>query len=142
MLANDYGLDLDRVDWITFEDPHVAEYRDPATRAPAGKKIMQMLLDGELDAVLGEASDDPRLKPLFPDPDSAAQAWFRKHGVIPINHVVVVTQALNDDDPDAMREVYRLLAQSSALSASHLPFGFEAMRPALEMLIDYATQQS
>ena len=29
ILANDYGLDLNKVEWLTFEDPHVAEYRDP-----------------------------------------------------------------------------------------------------------------
>ena len=31
ILQNEYGVDLDRVKWITFEDPHVAEYREPAT---------------------------------------------------------------------------------------------------------------
>src|ERR1700704_4001661 len=29
ILANDYGVDLDKIEWITFEDPHVAEYVDP-----------------------------------------------------------------------------------------------------------------
>src|SRR5437660_7152596 len=29
ILANDYGVDLGAVRWITFEDAHVAEYRDP-----------------------------------------------------------------------------------------------------------------
>ncbi|WP_445487462.1 ABC transporter substrate-binding protein [Rhodopseudomonas sp. RCAM05734] len=61
ILANDYGVNLDAIDWITFEDPHVAEYIDATTKAPAGKQIMQMLFDGELDAVLGEKSDDPRV---------------------------------------------------------------------------------
>src|SRR5216684_9364663 len=38
ILASDYGVDLDKVEWITFEDPHVAEYCDPeiVSRAPAG----------------------------------------------------------------------------------------------------------
>src|SRR3954451_10260908 len=57
ILANDHGVDLDSIDWITFEDAHVAEYRDTTKRAPAGKQIVQMLIDGELDAVLGEKSD-------------------------------------------------------------------------------------
>src|SRR5580704_4977322 len=30
ILASDYGVDLDSVKWVTFEDPHVAEYHDPA----------------------------------------------------------------------------------------------------------------
>ena len=68
MFANDYGLDLASVRWITFEEPHVAEFVDNTERAPPDKRIVQMLIDGELDAVLGERSDDPRLKPLFGDP--------------------------------------------------------------------------
>src|SRR5882724_1169825 len=45
ILANDYSVDLDSIDWVTFEDAHVAEYRDTTARAPAGKEIIQMLLD-------------------------------------------------------------------------------------------------
>jgi len=36
-------------------------------RAPRGKAIIQMLLDGELDAVLGEKVERAGLKPLFAD---------------------------------------------------------------------------
>jgi 4,5-dihydroxyphthalate decarboxylase len=57
ILANDYGVDLDSIDWVTFEDAHVAEFVDTTKRAPTGKQIIQMLIDGELDAVLGEKSD-------------------------------------------------------------------------------------
>ncbi|WP_245315872.1 hypothetical protein [Bradyrhizobium neotropicale] len=144
ILANDYGVDLDRIEWVTFEDPHVAECREDGTRAPAGRTILQMLLDGEVDVVLGETSADPRLKPLFPDPRAAGEAWFRKYGVTPINHSVVVTRAMHDDDPGSVQEVVRLLKQSNDLSLSRdsTPFGMEAMRPALQMLIDYAVQQN
>src|SRR6516164_9734666 len=49
ILASDYGLDINKMEWITFEDPHVAEYRDPAfvKRAPEGKELTRMLLDGK-----------------------------------------------------------------------------------------------
>src|SRR5436190_18250743 len=55
ILASDYGIDLDKVEWVTFEDPHVAEYRDPAVvkRAPAGKELTRMLLDGQVRAGIG-----------------------------------------------------------------------------------------
>ena len=38
-LADDYGVDTAKVHWVTFEDPHLAEYKDPdfVTRAPEGK---------------------------------------------------------------------------------------------------------
>ncbi|TMI37581.1 MAG: ABC transporter substrate-binding protein, partial [Betaproteobacteria bacterium] len=29
ILADDFGVDLGRVRWVTFEEPHVAEFRDP-----------------------------------------------------------------------------------------------------------------
>ena len=81
ILAQDYGVDLDKVEWVTFEDPHVAEYRDPDTvkRAPPGKELVQMLLDGELDAaVVGDKLPDPRLRHLIPDADEASRANGRR----------------------------------------------------------------
>jgi len=84
ILANDYGVDLNSIDWVTFEDAHVAEFQDTTKRAPAGKQIIQMLIDGELDAVLGEKSENPALKPLFPDVATEERSWFAKHDVLPI----------------------------------------------------------
>jgi len=60
-LADDYGIDLGSVTWVTFEDPHLAEYREPSNvqRAPAGKPLKQMLLDGEIDAaILGDVAEE------------------------------------------------------------------------------------
>jgi 4,5-dihydroxyphthalate decarboxylase len=68
-----------------------------------------MLLDGELDAVLGEKVERPGLKPLFPDTIAEEKSWFARHGVVPINHMVVVSQALSETRPEAVREVFRLL---------------------------------
>jgi len=146
MFANDYGLDLASVRWITFEEPHVAEYVDITERAPEGKKIIPMLLDSELDAVLGERSDDPRLRSLFGDPVAAAQAWYQKHRIVPLNHMVVVSAELAKSRPDIVEEVYALLRESKRCAPppnglDTTPFGVEACRPALERIIDYAVQQ-
>src|ERR1700744_3584193 len=80
ILANDYGVDLNSIDWVTFEDAHVAEFRDTTKRAPAGREIIQMLLDGDLDAVLGEKVERPGLKPLFTEGDE--KAWAAKHNML------------------------------------------------------------
>lgn len=146
MFANDYGLDLTSVKWITFEDPHVAEYIDTTERAPAGKTIISMLLDGELDAVLGDRSTDPRVKSLFGDPAAAAAAWYQKHRIVPLNHMVVVSAELAKSRPDVVEEVYALLREGKRRApppegADTTPFGVEACRPALERIIDYAVQQ-
>ena len=141
ILANDYGVDLDSIDWVTFEDAHVAEFRDITKRAPAGKQIIQMLLDGELDAVLGEKSEHPDLKPLFADVVAEEKAWFARHGVVPINHMVVVSQTLSDKHPDVVREVHRLLAEAATASAAAPRFSADEMRRSLEMIIGYSAQQ-
>jgi 4,5-dihydroxyphthalate decarboxylase len=147
ILANDYGVNLDKIRWVTFEDPHVAEYRDTTERAPSGKKIVPMLLDGELDAVLGETASEARLKPLFSDPAAEASRWFARHGVVPVNHLVVVTEKLARERPDIVPELYGLLKASKAMagptaSPDPVPFGVEANRKSLDLITDYATQQS
>jgi len=145
MFANDYGVVLQEVNWVTFEEPHVAEYVDTTERAPPDKKIIEMLLDGELDAVLGDRSDDPRVKSLFGDADAAAKAWVAKHKIVPLNHFVVVSEELARLRPDVVTEIYAQLRESRrravAAGADPPPFGVEACRPALEKIIDYAAQQ-
>jgi 4,5-dihydroxyphthalate decarboxylase len=101
-----------------------------------------MLVDGELDAVLGEKSEHPDLMPLFPDVGREEKSWFEKHGVAPINHMVVVSEALSAKHPDVVREVFRLLQQSAARAPDASPqFSAEEMRRSLEMIIRYTAQQ-
>ena len=141
ILANDYGVDLDSIDWVTFEDAHVAEFVDTTKRAPAGKQIIQMLIDGELDAVLGEKSDHPDLQPLFADVAAEEKAWSAKHRIVPINHMVVMSQAMSDNHPDAVREVHRLLAEAAAASPTTPRFTRDEMQRSLQLIIDYSAQQ-
>ncbi len=141
ILAADYGVDLDSIDWVTFEDAHVAEYEDTTKRAPAGKQIIQMLVDGEVDAVLGEKSDHPDLKPLIADVAAEEKAWFATHGVVPINHMMVVKQELAAKHPDVVREVHRQLAEAAKASSAGPRCSADEMRRSLEMIVGYAAQQ-
>ena len=53
--------------------------------------MVQMLLDGELDAaIVGDTLPDPRLKPLIPEAETVARQWAQTHGGVPINHMMVV----------------------------------------------------
>ena len=142
ILANDYGVDLNSIDWVTFEDAHVAEFEDHTKRAPAGKKIVQMLLDGQLDCVLGEKSDQAGLKPLFADAEKEERVWFANHGVVPVNHMVVVSRELAGMNPQIVREVFRLLKESAAIAGAASPqFTPEEMRRSLQLIIQYSAQQ-
>jgi 4,5-dihydroxyphthalate decarboxylase len=145
MLADDYGVNLAKVKWVTFEDAHVAECKDPpgTERAAAGKTPLDMLLAGEVDAaVLADpVPKDPRLKPVIPDPQAAAADWQRRNGAIQVNHLVCVKNSLPQDVVD---EVYRVLQESKnigAKDAATSPFGLEANRRNLEVAIDYVHRQ-
>ena len=145
ILADDYGVDLGKVKWVTFEEAHVAEYRDPPNteRAPAGKTPLNMLLEGEVDAaVLSDpVPQDPRLQTVIPDPQAAIADWRRRKASLQINHMVAVKTSLA---PEIRREVFRLLQESKNLGAKEsetCPFGIEENRQNLEVAIDYVFRQ-
>jgi 4,5-dihydroxyphthalate decarboxylase len=149
-LGEDYGVDSASVRWITFEDPHLAEYRDPPNveRAAEGKVLKQMLLDGEIDAaILGDVAEEGPLKHLIPDHEAAGRAWAREHGGVPINHLAVMRESIVKARPDVVREVYRVLKESRQAAAlptgvdDPLRFGISAIRQSLEQLSDYAVSQ-
>src|SRR5262249_11262283 len=151
VLQHEHGVDPTKVTWVCFEDPHLAEYREPphVERAPGGpKRIAQLLCEGELDgAIVGELPDDPRVRPLFPDPMAAARAWAKKHGPVPVNHLFVVNAALSKTRPDVVREIYRVLLAAKNAVPPHAsgidfhPFGFTNLRKALELITQYAFEQ-
>jgi 4,5-dihydroxyphthalate decarboxylase len=151
ILWKDYGVDLGKVKWVTFEDAHVPEYRDPpgVERAAAGKDMTKMLLEGELDAAIfgGNIPSDPRLKSVIAEPEAAAKQWYKKHATVPVNHMVVVKSALAKSDPAAVREIFRMLQAGKKAAGlpkpgaiDTIPFGFDAVKPALELISSYALE--
>ena len=145
ILVDTHGVDPGRVTWVTFEEAHVAEFRDPPNveRAAPGKRIVDMLLAGEIDAaIVGDGiAPDPRIRTLIADPAAAAEAWKRKHGAIQINHMVAVKESFSRGHPELVREYYRMLQESRRIAgeskvAELNPFGFEANRRNLEVAID------
>jgi 4,5-dihydroxyphthalate decarboxylase len=149
ILSDDYGVDLGKVTWVTFEDAHVAEFRDPpnSERAPAGKTALGMLLAGEVHAAIlsDPVPQDPRLRPVIRDPQAAAADWRRRKGALQINHMVAVRR---EQVGEVSREVFRLLSESKRLAEKEAgriledsPFGIEENRRNLEVAVDYVFRQ-
>src|SRR5580692_3201095 len=103
ILQHEYGVDLNKVNWQTIDESHLKEYSDPPNcqRLPAGSNLGQMMLNGELAAaILGvDMPKDPRVRTLIPDPAAAAQEWYKREGLIPINHMFAVRADLSKDRP-------------------------------------------
>jgi 4,5-dihydroxyphthalate decarboxylase len=150
VLQHEYGVDLDKVMWMTVGEGHLAEYTDPpnCVRLPKGSDIGQMMLDGELAATLQgvDLPKDPRVERLVPDPFNAAKDWYAREGVVPINHLFVVHGDIAKQRPDIVRELYRMIGESRDLTEGGLPdpfppMGFEANRKGIQLAIDWAYEQ-
>jgi 4,5-dihydroxyphthalate decarboxylase len=135
--------------WITFEDAHTAGIADPpwAERAAPGQDMLAMLRSGELDAVIvgNDVPDDPGLRTVFPDPAAAADAFWSRHHIVPVNHMLTVTAELAARRPDLVAEILRMARAAAALvppgERSPPPCDRAALRPVLELALRYMAEQ-
>jgi 4,5-dihydroxyphthalate decarboxylase len=139
ILADQFGIDLSSLHWVTFEPAHVDGYEDPpnCTRAASGQTLLNMLLDREIDAAIG-LEPHPALRTVIPDVGSAEAAF----DVTPINHVVVVKAELAQRWPWLRDELVSLFCAARELAPDDAaPYGVEANRTAIERLSRYAHEQ-
>jgi 4,5-dihydroxyphthalate decarboxylase len=144
VLKDEYGVAHDSMTWVTEEDAHVQEFVDPpfVQRMAAGQDLRAMLLSGEVDAAVALAGFDPaEVRTVIPDADAVAAGWSRRFGVYPINHIVVAKDALLAAHPWLAEELMRLFLASRDAADSTVPFGIDANRPAIELLMRYAAEQ-
>jgi 4,5-dihydroxyphthalate decarboxylase len=145
ILADDYGVDVGKMKWLAYQKPNVPEWKDPSnvTMVPM-KDLAEMLFSGDVDAIVADpVPADPRIATVIPNAEAAMKTWQTKHSAIQINHMVVVKDELCASNPDAVRAAWKLLAQSKRDAneapdkAAFTPFGLEANRHNIDVLIDY-----
>jgi 4,5-dihydroxyphthalate decarboxylase len=136
---------------VTFEGAHVVEYADPlwVERAAAGKDLVRMLREGEVDAIVvgNELPDVSGLRTVFPDPDASAEAFWREHGFVPVNHLVTVRRELVESRPDVIHELMRMFRAAKAAAPARAdgrdPYaiGCAPLEPAIGLAVRYAAEQ-
>lgn len=149
-LEEDYDIPLEKQHWVCFQEPHVQQYKEPAfvERAPAGKTLEQMLLDGEIDAAVGLGGEviaqHPELHRLFPD--GTGEEWSRRTGIFPINHMAVLRRSVYDSSPRLSSELFRMLVDSKKAAVDQpgpdiRPYGVAPNRRGMELSIRWAVRQ-
>jgi 4,5-dihydroxyphthalate decarboxylase len=145
ILANEYAVDVTKIQWLAHQDPNVPEWKDPPNvRRVPQKDLGEMLFSGEVDAlVVDPVPADPRIRSIIPDPAEAIIEWQARNHAIQINHMMVVRDDFAASDPAAVREVWRLLKESKRVAnepfeqAAFTPFGREENRRNIEILVHY-----
>jgi 4,5-dihydroxyphthalate decarboxylase len=163
ILAKEYGVDLGRVTWVLSGDEHVESYVPPANVEPANGDLGDLLIRGEIDAVIGVDVDHPDVAPLIPDPEEAAIRALRERAFYPINHLVVVKDSVLQRYPEVAHAVFDAFTEAKQRYVSQLrdgtatdrvysrvlqttgtdplPYGVEPNRPMLEQLMEFALAQ-
>jgi 4,5-dihydroxyphthalate decarboxylase len=179
ILAEEYGLDMNSIDWVAAMEPRVPIEMPKGTNVrymKPGQNLSDMLDSGEVDGALIHqvpacfAAGSPRVKRLFPDYGAAEIDYFRRTGIHPIMHCVVLRKDVYERAPWALQNMYKALCEAredtmrrimdtGALSAmvpllpavmdqtrevfgdDFWPYGVEANRKTLEKLVLYAHQQ-
>ncbi len=170
ILSEEYGVDLDTITWLRSDEEHVPNTPIPANveMIAEGDDLTSMLLAGDIDAVVGANIVHPDVTTLIPGTEAAGLDAFRRTGLYPINHLVVVKDELLVQYPDLADELFDAFARSkeqyverlrkggiaapdhsdrmySAVmditGADPLPYGIEPNRPTLERLVSMAVAQ-
>jgi 4,5-dihydroxyphthalate decarboxylase len=137
ILQREYGVDLKKITWAPTDDEHVAEYKAPANvdYSYRGKPIADLLLSGKVAAAVGDVRvNSPEVRQLIPDARNAGFAYFRKTGVYPINHGVVIKDSLLKAEPGLARELSRAFQAAKKIYLAHLDAGSN-LSPADETVI-------
>ncbi|NBP74392.1 MAG: ABC transporter substrate-binding protein, partial [Alphaproteobacteria bacterium] len=121
LLADEYGVDLTSIDWITELEEEIPFDAPPGiniNQAPAGSDISEMLAEGEVDAVIHPdiiqpiLRGDDRVGRLFEDYRTEEEAYYKRTGIFPIMHLVGVRKTLVAQHPWLPAALLKAFTQS------------------------------
>ena len=170
ILQHEYGVDLGKVTWVLSGDEHVQEFQPPANVLvlEKGQTLEAAVAAGELAAAIGVHVAHPDVAPLIPDAQELGFQWLAHQGHYPINHLLVVKDALLEAQPDIAVRLFEAFAAAKQpylqrlrnggmpvpteadrmyrrvlqiTGRDPLPYGIAPNRAMLEALIGYAREQ-
>jgi 4,5-dihydroxyphthalate decarboxylase len=137
ILQREYGVDLNKITWAPTDDEHVAEYKAPSNvdYSYRGQPIADLLLSGQMVAAVGDVRvNSPDIKPLIPDARQAGFSYFRKTGVYPINHGLVIKDSVLKAHPEVAQKLFDAFQAAKRIYLAHLDAG-KNLSPADESAI-------
>ena len=129
---SEQGVALDKIQWWEGSiDEGYAPIEKPSEISPffpnqelktlSERKLEDMLIDGELDAVMCPMpperfyEDNSQIVRLFADFKSEEQAYYRRTGVNPGHHIMGLRRSVFEQDPSIATRLYTALNQAMAI---------------------------
>ena len=185
MLQHDYGVAPESVHWLHGAQEEGGRKTLPSDPPPArikldpighGMTLSTMIDKGELDALITTSipssflRGSPRVRRLFPNYKEVEQDYFRRTGIFPIMHTLVVRQDVYDRHPWVARSLFKAFSAAkeyayneayetdalkltlpwvigaveearATMGVDYWPYGVESSRPTLEALTQYLAEQ-
>ena len=190
ILQHEFGVKAQDIEWFMERLPDKSHGGSTGFKPPKGVKFNQipettnigeMLVRKELDATLLYLTDRnlvdrsrididaaPDIRLLFPDREAEARRYYKKTGIFPINHAMVVRRSLlkkypwialniysaflkaKEESEAAMTEVLTPYLSAGIVDTKAkkaidendpLAYGIKAARPVLEMISQFVHEQ-
>jgi len=189
VLEHEFGVHARDMTWFMERNDdrshgHSSGFKAPrdvsVSPVPLNSNLGDMLLNGEIDAIIHYIADnnlvdrsrvnlgaDSRVKYLFDDREAESARYFKKTGIFPINHIVVVKRSVYEQNSWIALNLYsgfvaamdQVRKDSLAWMApfyemglvgcdvrrvvmqSPMPYGLKAARRVLETVTQYVHEQ-
>jgi 4,5-dihydroxyphthalate decarboxylase len=184
LLEHEYGVRPTDMQWFTGGLNEPGRKQRVATKPIQGLQVTHsdtcilsdMLDAGEIDAVIGAREPDsyragsPNVARLFPDYKPVEMDYYRRTGIFPIMHLVVLKRDIYESHPWLAYSLFKAFEESKKLCAEEMskqstlrymlpwmipeleetvrimgddywPYGLEANRRTIETFIEYAVEQ-
>jgi len=142
VLQHEFGVHARDVEWWMERVPELSHGGATGFKPPPGvtvkqipleKNIGAMLIAGELDATLlyfpnttrvpnlidrstADLWHHPDIKPIFPDPAAEGVRFFKKTGLYPINHGMVIKREIADKHPWAVLNLLKAFERARQIA--------------------------
>jgi 4,5-dihydroxyphthalate decarboxylase len=184
LFQHEYGIAPTEIQWIQAGEEHPGRKDRVDFELPSGvhlesrpdRTLNQMIETGEVEAMMSPRmptcflNGSPRVRRLFPDYRQAEMEYFKKTGLFPIMHVIVIKRAIYEKEPWVAQTLYKAFCEAKdicmgelydtnilrvslpwtsaeyedtrdLMTADYWPYGLEPNRKNLETLHGYLFEQ-
>lgn len=130
ILQQEYGVDLSKIRWFTWTAKSRMEMPLPkryeVEKIKPGEGADQLLIRGDLDALICTSlfpsftQGAPNVRRLFENYQEVEAAYFRKTGIFPIMHTVVLREELWRQCPWIATSLYKAFQDAKKLAYQRL----------------------